>query len=93
MGGGGVHSKKFRRAEGSANIFEVFRVKNHDFTPKNHIFSSFRGGGGGGGAAHRTRRPPSLDPLLLVACTIVAFNIVSFGCSVNSNAHWLFPEL
>ena len=21
----------------------VFRVKNHDFTPKNHIFSNFRG--------------------------------------------------
>jgi hypothetical protein len=25
-------------------MFEVFRVKNHDFTPKNHIFSNFRGG-------------------------------------------------
>jgi hypothetical protein len=24
-------------------IFEVFLVKNHDFTPKNHIFSNFRG--------------------------------------------------
>ena len=23
----------------------VFRVKNHDFTPKNHMFSNFRGGG------------------------------------------------
>jgi hypothetical protein len=22
----------------------VFRVKNHDFTPKNHIFANFRGG-------------------------------------------------
>ena len=22
-------------------------MKNHDFTPKNHIFSNFRGGGGG----------------------------------------------
>jgi hypothetical protein len=27
-----------RRAEGGAKIFGVFRVKNHDFTPKNHIF-------------------------------------------------------
>ena len=27
----------FSIAEGGANIFEVFRVKNHDFTPKNHI--------------------------------------------------------
>ena len=24
-------------------VFGVFRVKNHDFTPKNHIFSNFRG--------------------------------------------------
>jgi hypothetical protein len=31
-------------AEGGAKIFGVFRVKNHDFTPKkNHIFSNFRG--------------------------------------------------
>jgi hypothetical protein len=30
--------------EGGAKIFGVFRVKNHDFTPKNNIFSNFRGG-------------------------------------------------
>jgi hypothetical protein len=30
--GGGGHIKKLRRAEGSANIFGIFRVKNHDFT-------------------------------------------------------------
>ena len=42
-GGGGAHLKKLRRAEGGAKIVEVFRVKNHDFTPKNHIFSNFRG--------------------------------------------------
>ena len=41
--GGGVHLIKSRRAEGGANNFGVFRVKNHDFTPKNHIFSNFRG--------------------------------------------------
>jgi hypothetical protein len=41
--GGGAHLKKLRRAEGGAKIFGVFRVKNHDFTPKNHIFSNFRG--------------------------------------------------
>jgi hypothetical protein len=40
----GAHLKKSRRAEGGANICGVFRVKNHDFTPKNHIFSNFRGG-------------------------------------------------
>ena len=32
-----AHLKKLRRAEGGANIFGVFRVKNHDFTPKDHI--------------------------------------------------------
>jgi hypothetical protein len=34
----GAHLKKLRRAEGGAKIVGVFRVKNHDFTPKNHIF-------------------------------------------------------
>jgi hypothetical protein len=32
------HLKKLRRVEGGANIFGVFRVKNHDFMQKNHIF-------------------------------------------------------
>jgi hypothetical protein len=41
--GRGAHLKKLGRAEGGANIFGVFRVKNHDFTPKNHIFSNFKG--------------------------------------------------
>jgi hypothetical protein len=35
-----------RRAEGGARIFGVFRVKNHDFTPKNHIFTILGGGPG-----------------------------------------------
>ena len=37
-------------------MFEVFRVKNHDFTPKNHIFSNFRGA--------RAGCAPSLNPPL-----------------------------
>ena len=41
---GGAHLKKMRRVEGGAKNVGVFRVKNHDFTPKNHIFSNFRGG-------------------------------------------------
>jgi hypothetical protein len=45
----GAHLKKLRRAEGGAKIVGVFRVKNHDFTPKKHIFSNFRGGGGAPG--------------------------------------------
>ena len=46
--GGGGHLKKSRRVEGGVQIFGVFRVKNHDFTQKNHIFSNFRGGGAPG---------------------------------------------
>jgi hypothetical protein len=40
---GGAQLLKLRRAEGGAKIFGVFRVKNHDFTPKNHIFSNCGG--------------------------------------------------
>ena len=53
------YAKKIRffpNAEGSAKIIGVFRVKNHDFTPKNHIFSNFRGG------ARRVRPPPESAP-------------------------------
>ena len=53
----GAHLKNLRRAEGGTKIFGVFRVKNHDFTPKNHIFSNFRGGG-----ARRVRPPPWIRP-------------------------------
>ena len=55
-GGGGTHLKKLRQAEGGVNIFGELRVKNHDFTPKNHIFSNFRGG------ARRVRPPPGSAP-------------------------------
>ena len=44
----------FPIAEGGAKNFGVFRVKNHDYTPTNHIFSNFRGGGG----ARRVRPLP-----------------------------------
>jgi hypothetical protein len=32
-----------RRVEDGAKIFGVFHVKNHDFTPKNEIFSNCGG--------------------------------------------------
>ena len=48
----GVHLKKSRRAVGGAKMFGVFRVENHDFTQKNHIFSNFSGRG----------RPPGAPP-------------------------------
>ena len=53
------HIKKLRRAEGSANIFGIFRVKNHDFTKK-IMFFNFRGG--------CRMRPPPLDAPLRYAC-------------------------
>ena len=49
---GGTHLKKLRRAEEGAKNFGVLRVKNHDLTPKDHIFTNFRGG------ARRVRLPP-----------------------------------
>jgi hypothetical protein len=55
---GGAHLKKLRRAEGGAKIVEVFRVKNHDFTPKNHIFSNFRAGA----RRERPAPPPYIRP-------------------------------
>ena len=48
---GGVHLKELRRVERGANIFGVFRVKNHDFTQKKIIFFQFQGGGEGAGCA------------------------------------------
>jgi hypothetical protein len=39
----GAHLNKLRRAEGGSKIFRVFRVKNHDFTPTNYIFSNCGG--------------------------------------------------
>ena len=37
----GVHLKKLRRAEGGTKIFGVFRVNNHEFTPKKSYFFQF----------------------------------------------------
>ena len=55
LGGGGANLKIFRRSEGGtkiicfpiveggAKICGLFRVKNHDYTPKNLIFSNCGG--------------------------------------------------
>ena len=40
---GDALKRKLRRAEGGAKMFGVFRVKNHDFTPKYHIFFNHGG--------------------------------------------------
>jgi hypothetical protein len=59
--GGGAHLKKLRRSEGGAKIFGVFRVKNHDFTPKKTYFFPILGGGVGAPGAP----PPPGSPLHL----------------------------
>jgi hypothetical protein len=59
LGGGGAHLKKLRRAGGGAKILGVFRVKNHDFMPRNHIFFQFWGG------ARRVRPTIGSAPALL----------------------------
>ena len=72
-----VALKKLRRAKGGTKNVGVFRVKKHDFTPKNHILSNCGGRrekfwgiscekycfpiSGGGRAAPP---PPPLDPPL-----------------------------
>jgi hypothetical protein len=60
----------FSIAEGGAKILGVFRVKNHDFTPKNHIFSNFKGGARAGCA------PPPLNPPLRTTTVWFGFAIV-----------------
>ena len=52
--------KKIVPSGGRLEIVGVFRVKNHDFTPKNHIFSNFMGA-----------RPPLDPPLILSEFLII----------------------
>ena len=68
---GGAHLKKLRRAEGCAKMFVVFRVKNHDFTPKNHIFPNFSEG------ARRVRIPRGSAPELSCSHVLRTF---CFSC-------------
>jgi hypothetical protein len=73
---GGAHLKKLRQAEGGTKHFGVFRVKNHDFTPKNHIFSNFRGGARTGCAP-----PPVLYKHTTLLSCYSSFDIINnMGC-------------
>jgi hypothetical protein len=67
----------FPIAEGGAKIIGVFRVKNHDFTPKNHIFSNFRG------ARTGCAPPPPLDPPLHVTFPLIKFYLLIFDNYAN----------
>jgi hypothetical protein len=64
--GGGV-LRKIGPSGGRRENFGVFRMKNHDFTQKNHIFSNFRGGGRAG-CAPPLDPPLDLDSYLPVTC-------------------------
>jgi hypothetical protein len=49
-------------------------MKNHDFTPKNHIFSNFRGGGPRAGCAPRWIRP----------CIALFLQYITYKCREHS---------
>ena len=77
---GEAHLKNLRRSEVGAKIFGLFPVKNHDFTPKNHIFSNFRGGRARRGLAPGAHPPPGSAP---------GDNVYSRG---NINQIWLLKN-
>ena len=88
--GGGTHLKKLHRAKGGANIFEVFRVKNHDFTPKKSYFFQFQRGGGGGGGGEGAPGATPMDPplglsglLLLAIGSLVVFVLREYILKVH----------
>jgi hypothetical protein len=64
--------------EGGAKIFGVFRVKNHDFTPKNHIFSNFRGGGRAPGA------PPAGSAPAFCVTSFEFNNRICLSCNIGA---------
>ena len=66
-GGGGALKKKLHRAEGGAKMFGVFRVKNHDFTPKKSYFFPILGMARAGCAP--------LDPPLIWCLLTVTFTL------------------
>ena len=53
----------FSIAEGGAKIFEVFRVKNHDFTPKKSYFFPILGG-----ALPPESAPGMADGMFITVC-------------------------
>ena len=57
---GGAIKKNCTERREARNFIWVFRVKNHDFMPKNLIFSHFKGG------VRRVHPPPPLDPHLVL---------------------------
>ena len=83
--GGGRALKKMRGTEGGAKMFGVFHVKNHDFTPKNHIFSNF------GRGSVRQVHPPPLDlPLMYM---ITSFFVLIVGWSFSFHGKCLADEI
>jgi hypothetical protein len=69
--GGGCALKKIAPSGGGRENFWGISCENHDFTPKNHIFSNFRGGA------------PPLDPpqVFHFVQKIVKCIMISYHCS------------
>ena len=67
-------------------MFGVFRVKNHDFTPKNHMFSNFRRGRLPLGSA-----PDS--PTISAPMSITHTSKVKMATSLQMTKALFFPNL
>ena len=76
----------FPIAEGGANIFGVFRVKNHDFTPKYLFFSNFRGGAGCAPPPPPVSAPGS--NIIIVSGVHVTRSLVLYVCFVDRCFFW-----
>ena len=73
------------RAEGGAKIFGVFRLKNHNFTQKNHNISNFRGSRDGCAPWHKC-----FNDFLTRSCNIIYYNW--WHCILKEKSRWITKE-
>ena len=75
----------FSNFRGAREIFGVFHVKNHDFTPKKIIFLPILGGGGGRapGAPPPPLNPPLTSISIFLFCkdALFADNMIVMRCN------------
>ena len=71
-------------AEGGAKIFGVFRVENHNFTPKNHIFSN-------GGGRRENFCGISCGKITILRQKIIFFPILGGGGGRRVRTPWIRP--
>jgi hypothetical protein len=75
------------QVRGGANIFGVFRVKNHDFTPKNHIFSNFRGGARAGCSPLNSMYESSVSVTVLNSREKIPYEVL-LACNASRVCVW-----